>query len=92
MINTKQLRLLRDNGVTSISSALAMDFLYRYHGESITMTEVSNHCNVATASASEMVDRLEKAGLVSRSKAVSNRRISFVKLTKQGVQKWRKAA
>jgi DNA-binding MarR family transcriptional regulator len=66
----------------SISQAKALSVFE--DGSEFTMTELSNHLKVSLPTATEMVDRLVKAKLVTRKRSKNDRRVVMVALSPFG--------
>ncbi len=53
-------------------------------GKPLTMSQLSTELMVSNGNVTGVIDRLEKAGLVSRSRAEHDRRIQYIQLTTKG--------
>jgi len=72
---------LKNEGI-SMQQAYALTFVH-YNGPS-KISEICDHMLVSAPAASQMADRLEKAGLVQRVPKPGDRRVRNVVLTEQG--------
>ncbi len=82
---------LRENLRKEFSSTLprfdVLAQLYQFDG-GLKMSELSDHLLVSNGSATVVVDRLVKEGLVERNPVPSDRRALLVSLTKEGRQQF----
>jgi len=72
---------LKTTGV-SMQQAYALTFIF-YQGPG-KITDICEHMMVSAAAASQMVDRLEKSGLVERTTEPDDRRVRNVVLSEEG--------
>ena len=79
------LNLLPDLTRTGISLGQYLFLTYLLHEDYVTMGDVAKKMSFCTASATEMIDKLEKLGLVTRKYAVLDRRKIRVSITNKGI-------
>lgn len=53
-------------------------------GKPMTMSELSHELMVSNGNVTGVIDRLEKGGLVTRTRAEHDRRVQFIELTEEG--------
>ena len=70
------------NTRVSMQQAYALTYIY-YHGRA-KISDICEHMLVSPAAASQMVDRLEKSGLVERTLEPDDRRVRNVALSAEG--------
>ena len=58
----------------------------------LTMSELSRELMVSNGNVTGVIDRLEKIGLVQRERAEHDRRIQFIRLTREGRRKFSRMA
>jgi DNA-binding MarR family transcriptional regulator len=61
-------------------------------GKPLTMSQLSTELMVSNGNVTGVIDRLEKARLVSRSRAEHDRRIQYIQLTKKGSKEFNEMA
>lgn len=61
-------------------------------GQPLTMSQLSTELMVSNGNVTGVIDRLEKAGLVSRSRADHDRRIQYIRLTAKGSKEFNRMA
>lgn len=61
-------------------------------GSPLTMSQLSRELMVSNGNVTGVIDRLEKSGLVDRSRAEHDRRIQFIRLTPQGRKQFNEMA
>jgi DNA-binding MarR family transcriptional regulator len=61
-------------------------------GKPLTMSQLSGELMVSNGNTTGVVDRLAKAGYVSRDRSSKDRRIQFIALTKRGAKEFRRMA
>jgi DNA-binding MarR family transcriptional regulator len=61
--------------------------LARSPGQRLRMTDLAAQTSMSTSGITRVVDRLERAGLVSRTPCTEDRRSSFAQLTEAGVER-----
>ena len=61
-------------------------------GKSLTMSELSTELMVSNGNVTGVIDRLEKSGFVERNRAEHDRRIQYIRLTKDGRRNFNKMA
>ncbi len=57
-------------------------------GHKMTMSELSHELMVSNGNVTGVIDRLEKNGFVTRTRAAHDRRVQFIDLTEKGRNKW----
>lgn len=57
-------------------------------GRKMTMSELSHELMVSNGNVTGVIDRLEKNGFVTRTRAAHDRRVQFIDLTEKGRSKW----
>ena len=57
-------------------------------GEKMTMSELSRELMVSNGNVTGVIDRLEKNGFVTRTRADHDRRVQFIELTDKGRTEW----
>ncbi len=61
-------------------------------GQPLTMSQLSTKLMVSNGNVTGVIDRLEKADLVSRSRADHDRRVQFIQLTARGRKEFKEMA
>jgi len=61
-------------------------------GQSLTMSDLSRELMVSNGNVTGVIDRLEKSGLVSRTRAAHDRRIQYIDLTQKGAREFSRMA
>ena len=78
---------LRPFGLTDVQFNLMMLLKYQIdQGEGLSQAKLSNMMLVNRANITSLIDRMEKADLVVRTHAASDRRTNIIKLTNRGKQ------
>lgn len=70
---------------TGVSMQQAYVLTYIYYHRFGKISDICEHMMVTAAAASQMVDRLEKSGLVERTTEPDDRRVRYVVLTEEGI-------
>jgi DNA-binding MarR family transcriptional regulator len=78
-------RLLREFGLTSPTQYNILRIL-RGEGKPLPILEIASRTIAVVPGITGLIDRLEKAGLVSRMRCEKDRRVIFVALTDQGIK------
>ena len=61
-------------------------------GKQMTMSELSRELMVSNGNVTGVIDRLEKSGLVTRTRAEHDRRVQFIELTRKGRKEFNRMA
>lgn len=77
--------LLKDNGLKGIVPSHGGILLNLYHDKTLSMQELAARIKRTKATTTVLVDKLEKLGLVVRSKSDRDSRITLVTLTQKGL-------
>lgn len=77
--------LLKDNGLKGIVPSHGGILLNLYHDKTLSMQELAARIKRTKATTTVLVDKLEKLGLVVRSKSDRDSRITLVNLTQKGL-------
>lgn len=78
-------KLLKDNGLNGIVPSHGGILLNLYHDKSLSMQELAVRIKRTKATTTVLVNKLEKLGLVSRSKSEKDSRVSLVTLTQKAM-------
>ncbi len=57
-------------------------------GHKMTMSELSRELMVSNGNVTGVIDRLEKSGFVTRTRAEHDRRVQYIELTEMGRKEW----
>jgi DNA-binding MarR family transcriptional regulator len=57
-------------------------------GQKMTMSELSHELMVSNGNVTGVIDRLEKSGFVTRTRAEHDRRVQYIDLTEKGREAW----
>lgn len=61
-------------------------------GQALTMSDLSRELMVSNGNVTGVIDRLEKNGFVSRTRAARDRRIQYIDLTQEGAREFSRMA
>ena len=61
-------------------------------GQPLTMSDLSRELMVSNGNVTGVIDRLEKSGFVSRTRAEHDRRIQYIDLTQKGIREFSRMA
>ena len=83
LIEQKLRSLFRKNFSVTLPQFDVLSELERA-GEKMTMSELSRELMVSNGNVTGVIDRLEKNGFVTRTRAEHDRRVQYIELTKKG--------
>ncbi len=77
---------LNQNGIEELvpSHGDILVVLYKY--DKITMKEIADKIHRTKATVTVLVDKLEKLGFIKREKSIEDNRITYITLTKKGLE------
>lgn len=85
--NNQLAKLLRSAGVQDITPGLGRILFVLWEKDGINMNELAKDTNLDKSTMTNMIDRLEKNGLVRREPDTTDRRGILIKLTEQSFAK-----
>lgn len=77
---------LKENNYESLAPSHGDILVVLYKYEKSTMKDIADKINRTKATVTVLVDKLEKSGLVKREKSSTDNRITYITLTKKGME------
>lgn len=80
---TERFHFLQEN---DLSHSQMMSLVFLSCNEQVPISKLSKHLGITNAAVSQLIDRMEKMGLVVRINNPSDRRIKIIELTEMGLK------
>ena len=77
---------LAEHGLSGVEAGVALR-LARSPERSLRMSDLALQCDLSASGLTRVVDRLERAGLVSREACATDRRVTYAALTDEGLDR-----